>query len=199
MYAVLTGDIVNSRAAKGSPWLKDLKQALSHYGDAPQDWEIFRGDSFQLIVPAGKALEAALYIKACVKQQAAYDVRQGIGLGNRDFDAPRITESNGTAFVHSGTAFENLGKNYLAILTPDAALNQALEVMTELAGLTIDNWTPTTSQAVRLKLENPEKSQMELARLLSKSQSSVSDSLSRGGFSQVMKLNTFFKKSLQAL
>lgn len=199
MHAVLTGDVVNSRAATASPWLRDLKKALSYYGASPQDWEIFRGDSFQLIVPAQKAFEAALYIKACIKQQALYDVRQGIGIGNRDFHAPRITESNGTAFVHSGAAFENLGKNYLAILTPDPALNQALEVMTELAGLTIDNWTPITSEVIRLKLENPDKNQMELARVLKKSQSSVSDSLSRGGFSQVMKLNTFFKKSMQAL
>lgn len=199
MVAVLTGDIVNSRAATGSPWLKSLKQALSHYGASPKDWEIFRGDSFQLIVPAHSAVEAALYIKASIRQQAPYDVRQGIGIGDCDFQATGITQSNGTAFVRSGEAFEGLGKNLLAILTPDPQLNQALEVMTELAGLTIDNWTPTTSQAIRLKLEKPDTNQTQLAHLLKKSQSSVSDSLSRGGFSQVMKLNDFFKKSLLSL
>lgn len=199
MFAVLTGDIVNSRATTGSPWLKGLKQALSQYGASPQDWELFRGDSYQLIVPAQKALEAALYIKACIKQQAPYDVRQGIGIGDRDFHAPRITESNGTAFVHSGEAFEGLGKNFLVIRTSDPQLNQALEVMTELAGLTIDSWTPTTSEVIRLKLERPDANQTELARVLKKSQSSISDSLSRGGFSQVMKFNTYYKKALETL
>lgn len=199
MFAVLTGDIVNSRAHTGSPWLKGLKQALSQYGTSPQDWELYRGDSYQLIVPATKALEAALYIKSCIKQQAPYDVRQGIGIGDRDFHASRISESNGTAFVHSGEAFEGLGKNLLAIRTPDPELNLALEVMTDLAGLTIDGWTPTTSEVIQLKLERPDANQTQLARLLNKSQSSISDSLSRGGFSQVMKFNDFFKKALHTL
>ena len=50
MKAVLTGDIVNSRAFMG--WQDDLTEVLNRYGSSPKNWEIFRGDSFQLIVDA---------------------------------------------------------------------------------------------------------------------------------------------------
>ena len=68
MKAVITGDIINSRKVASALWMGDLKDILKDYGNEPKDWEIYRGDSFQLIINPVDALEIALLIKAAIKQ-----------------------------------------------------------------------------------------------------------------------------------
>jgi len=50
MIAILTGDIINSREGETLNWLNILKEVLKQYGSTPKDWEIYRGDSFQLSI-----------------------------------------------------------------------------------------------------------------------------------------------------
>lgn len=199
MTAVITGDIVNSTKGNPADWLSRLKLALDRYGSEPEIWEIYRGDSFQLMLPAVKAFEAALYIKACLKQEQGHDVRMGVGIGSRDFKSGRVSESNGTAFVRSGGAFDELGKDLLALVTGDAKLDETLKIMISLASLAMNDWTPKSAEVIKLKLENPNWNQLELAKQLQKSQSTVSESFSRGGFDEIMKLNEYFKIAISAL
>lgn len=42
-----------------------------------------QGDSFQLQTTPKQALEASVYIKACIKQTRGMDVRIAIGLGEK--------------------------------------------------------------------------------------------------------------------
>ncbi|MFT6866923.1 MAG: hypothetical protein ACJA08_001761 [Cyclobacteriaceae bacterium] len=62
MVAILTGDIINSRKSDVIDWIGKLKKVLNQYGNTPKNWEIFRGDSFQLLVPPNRALIAAIHI-----------------------------------------------------------------------------------------------------------------------------------------
>lgn len=94
MKAVITGDIINSRKVASALWMEDLKGILNAYGNEPKDWEIYRGDSFQLVVDPRDALEIALLIKATIKQHKSLDVRMAIGIGNVDYSADKVTESN---------------------------------------------------------------------------------------------------------
>ena len=48
MTSILTGDLINSRKKKESSWLKTLKMTLETFGTTPKNWQIYRGDSFQL-------------------------------------------------------------------------------------------------------------------------------------------------------
>lgn len=196
MVAVLTGDIKNSTEHKTSEWLPLLKQALDRYGNEPSDWEIYRGDSFQLQTEPEKALEAALYIKACLKQVRQMDVRIAIGLGEKTYNAEKITESNGEAFVYSGKGFENLKKQNLAIKTSNANFDGHINLLLELALLTMDNWTPAISKTVKSAIENPEMNQRELASLLGKSQGNISEELKKAGFDEVQKMIEFYKTQL---
>ena len=199
MIAVITGDIVNS--TKGHPlvWLPRLKAALNRYGSEPEAWEVYRGDSFQVNLAVDAALEAAFYLKACIKQEAGFDLRMGIGIGDLNYKSQRVSESNGSAFTRSGQAFEELGKDLLALVTGDQQVDEPLRIMLSLASLTTDSWTPKTAEVIKLKLENPYWNQVQLAKKLGKSQSTISEGLSRGGFDQIMQLNEYFKKSLSAL
>jgi len=199
MIAILTGDIKNSSEHKASKWLPILKEALTHYGKEPKDWEIYRGDSFQLQTTPENALKAAIQIKASIKQIRHLDVRIAIGLGEKNYDAPKITESNGPAFVNSGECFEQLKKLNLAIKTANEKFDGQINLLLELALLTMDNWTPAISKTVKCALENPKMNQKELASLLNKSQGNISEELNKAGFGEVQKMIHFYKTQLTQL
>ncbi|RIV43592.1 transcriptional regulator [Flagellimonas pelagia] len=199
MTAILTGDIINSKDHKASKWLPLLKQALSKYGPEPLTWEIYRGDSFQLETTPEEALEAALYIKAHLKQIRHLDVRVGIGLGEKDYVAEKITESNGTAFVRSGECFDGLKKQTLALHSNNEAFDTTMNLILQLATLTMDNWLPATAKIVCTAMENPEANQKEIATLLDKSQSTISEALIRAGFDEVQKMIHFYRTQLAQL
>ncbi|WP_420604121.1 transcriptional regulator [Flagellimonas sp.] len=194
--AIITGDIINSRKDIPEAWLPNLKRVLNTYGKEPAQWEIYRGDSFQLEVLPEKALEAAIHIKATLKQKKGIDVRMGIGLGEKDYSSDKITESNGSAFVFSGECFEGLKKQTLAIKSNSEELDTSMNLMLQLAALSMDHWLPATSRVVRTALEHPKSNQKELAGILDKSQSNISEALIRAGFDEVKKMNQFYISQL---
>lgn len=196
MIAVITGDIVNSKKDNSQNWLNLLKNTLNQYGSEPQTWEIYRGDSFQLSINPEKALIAALHIKSMIKQTKIQDVRLAIGVGSEKHKSQKITESNGSAYVNSGECFESLKKQTLAIKTDDKDLNEALNIMLDLSLLTADHWSVVVSEVIKTAIENPDKNQRELAELLAKSQSNISEALKRGGFDEIMAMNQFYMKNI---
>ena len=199
MVAVITADIENSRQEQAAEWLPLLKEVLTRYGESPKQWEIFRGDSFQLVLSPEQAFRAAIHIKAGIKLIKNLDVRIGIGIGEEDHSAENITESNGSAYVRSGECFESLKKQNLRIVTPDPDLNETLNLLFSLALLSMNTWSPVVAGVIKTALENPGKSQKELAEILDRSQSSISEALNRGGFDEVMQLNEYYLKQLVSL
>lgn len=199
MEAIITGDIVNSRNNKSTTWLPVLKKALKKYGAEQKDWEVFRGDSFQLALKPDLALQAAFHIKAAIRQLAGLDVRMGIGIGKSGQRAKKITQSTGDAFIRSGGSFDALKKQTLALNTGNEAIDECLNLMLNLASLTMDNWSTTVAEAVQTAMEHAGKNQYEIAALLGKSQSSISEALKRGGFEEVKLLEAFYKKQIARL
>ncbi len=199
MIAVITGDIINSRQSDSSTWQSELKAVLSGYGAEPGDWEIFRGDSFQLALPAAEGLLAAIHLKAAIKQVSKTDVRIGIGLGERDTAAGKITEATGTAFIRSGDCFDGLKKNTMAIASGQPAMDETLNTMLVLATLTMDNWSETVATLIRTMLEQPELSQQEIAQQVGKSQSTISETLKRGGYDEIKRMENYYRMLIQHL
>ena len=199
MIAVITGDIINSREGEVESWIDPLKDTFNKYGNEPKNWEIYRGDSFQLSLEPEKALLAAIHIKSTIKQTKIYDVRMAIGIGEEKYSSPKITESNGSAYVHSGECFEELKKYSLAIKSDNETLNESLNVMFKLSLLTIDNWSRVVSKVIKTAIENPEKNQKDLAKLLKRSQSNISEALKRGGYEEIMNMNEYYVKNISQL
>ncbi len=200
MVAVITGDIINSREVDPKDWLSLLKGVLNQYGKAPQQWEIFRGDSFQIKVPQEEAFKVCMHIKAAIRQHPSLDVRLAIGIGDESHTADKISESNGTAYLFSGETFESLKKRTLSIKTPDKDINEVLGIMIMLILPIVDQWSPNQSRLIQVVFENPSLSQKELAKLLhKKSQSSISEGLKRAGYDEIMVLNQYFKKIIGEL
>lgn len=199
MLAVLTGDIINSRKGEVASWINPLKNTLKKYGSEPLNWEIYRGDSFQLSLAPEKALLAALHIKSTVKQSKNHDVRVAIGLGTENFRSKKITEANGSAYVNSGECYDGMKKQTLAIRTNNKDFDQSLNTMLAISQHAINNWSPTVAEVIKTTLENPSKNQQEIATLLSKSQSSISEALKRGGLEEIMKMNEFYINNIPDL
>lgn len=199
MIAVITGDIINSREGEIEDWINPLKTVLDQYGEEPNDWEIFRGDSFQLKLKPELSLWAALHIRTAIKQSAFHDVRMAIGIGEQGYNLGKITESNGTAFINSGEEFESLKKRTLGVKTNSVAFNETINLVFDLSLLTIDSWTSVVARIIKTAIENPSLKQKDLAKLINKSQSSVSEALKRGGFDEIVKMNKFFMKKINEL
>lgn len=199
MTSIITGDIINSRKKIPETWMIKLKHTLNSLGNTPKDWEIFRGDSFQLEVLPKDALKACILIKSAIKQFKSLDVRLAIGLGNKTYEAKTITESNGSAFINSGECFEGLKKQTLALQSNFQDFNTTINTMLELASFIMDKWTVTSSTIINTKLNNPNLNQKELAKLLEKSQSNISEGLKRGGYDEILKLLHYYNTQVKTL
>lgn len=198
MIAVITGDLINSRQSSPNIWMPDLKAVLDQYGESPKTWELFRGDSFQLKTSTEKVLLCAMHLKAAMRQHSNLDLRMGIGMGEESYGAENITESNGSAYLHSGEAFELTAKQNLVLSSGNEERDDLLNLVLELFLLTADQWSKTVATTVQAALEHPDLAQIELGALLNKSQSSISEALKRGAFDELLRLNAVFQKQFKS-
>lgn len=199
MIAIITGDIINSRKEDPKKWMEKLKAVLNSIGKEPKDWEIYRGDSFQVRIQPEESLRLALRLKSAIKQYKDLDLRMAIGIGEVDYDSEKITESNGMAFVRSGECFEALKKETLAVRSSNKHFDKTINIMLSLASLTMDSWTPSSSEIISLSLQYPDKKQTDLAKLLNKPQSNISIGLKRGGYDEIQKLLNYYKEEISKL
>jgi hypothetical protein len=197
LVAVLTGDIVQSRSFKNTAsWLKSLKSVLEGYGPSPKNWQVYRGDSFQLeLEEAAESLTAALRIKAAMRSFKGLDVRLSIGIGSKDYSSKLVTESNGEAFVNSGDGFEALKKirRRMIVTTPWEDFNREINIMIMLASIAMDNWTVNSAEFMLLSIDNMKLSQKELGDKIGRKQSSVSEAQSRAYYSELMQLDQYYR------
>lgn len=199
MISIITGDIINSKSSEPKKWLNTLKEILNQYGKQPKQWDVFRGDSFQLETKPEEALKAAILIKSSIKQFKNIDVRIAIGIGEKTYSSDKITESNGTAFINSGECFDDLKKTTLAIKSPFEHFDVQTNIMFDLALLTINSWTSTSAKLIKTALEKPELTQVELAKHFNTTQSNISKGLKRGGFDEISKLLHYYNAQVKTL
>lgn len=181
---VITGDIIGSSqiAPSNREYLLDTLHGIT--SDVVKvcgvSLDIFRGDSFQLIVDDPVlSLRIAVLIRAGLQRNSPtatkWDARLAIGLGTITFYMKNsVMQSDGEAFRHSGREFDGLGKSRrLAIKTPWEDLNREFDVNTAFADEIISGWTITQAKIVYPSLL-AEKAQKELAEELHTSQQSIS-------------------------
>lgn len=163
MKSVITADIVGSTRINDEmrgmlPKLivqitNELKKIC------PMRMEIFRGDSFQILVEeAEKAAIVAILFRAGLRKsdlmsgKKLLDARMAIGVGNVDYEVERLTLSNGEAFVLSGREFDVLGKRRLSVVTTSKSVNAELKVETAFVDDVISHWTKQQSECIYLAL-----------------------------------------------
>jgi hypothetical protein len=89
MIGIITGDIVNSRKLSSKIWIDGFKKLLNNFGKNPVEWDIYRGDEFQMEVKnPEEAFIIALRIKSYFKT-LKLDVRMSIGFGDMTYKATK--------------------------------------------------------------------------------------------------------------
>lgn len=201
MIAVITGDIIHSQQADTKVWITRLKDLLANWGGAPKTWEIYRGDEFQFRCNINDAFWHFLAIKSLIKSQENLDVRIAIGLGEENFSSEKITESNGTAYVHSGRLLDDLKNNghTVAVKTSNDSVNRDLNILLKWSSKDFDNWTMATAEIIHEMIMNRENTQESLAKKFAISQSSVSQRLKRANYELIVETNQYFKKKISEL
>ncbi|MFN7675069.1 SatD family protein [Flavobacterium sp.] len=199
MIVILTGDIINSRKVPSKKWMDDLKTIFQSIGKSPNDWEIYRGDEFQLeIKTLEDALAVAFQIKAFFKS-INLDVRMSLGLGDKTYKARKITESNGSAFIRSGETFETLKKQKLnlAINSGNADFDEDLNLMLKLTLSFMDNWLQQSAEFVLVAIQNPTLSQEEIGVKLGINQAAVSRRQKRSNYDLLLQVDNYFRKKIK--
>lgn len=202
MTSILTGDIIHSRKKATKTWLPVLKKKLAKHGKPPHQWEIYRGDSFQLEVKkTEEALLVAVQLKVLIKSIQGLDVRIAIGIGEKSYNAKNITESNGSAFVYSGKLLETLKeqKVNLQISTGNKQFDEEMNLYLKLATIIMDSWTVNAAKTIQKVLEYPDKSQEAIGKLLKINQNAVSSRLKRAHFQEILELNKMYRAKVATL
>ena len=184
MNAVITGDIISSTSLP----FEERKKLLEIFDKIVNDLqslcelkcEIFRGDSFQILVEKAElALEVAVLIRAGLKMNTPenskiiWDARVAIGVGEIEFIDDKVITSDGEAFKYSGRAFDELIKTNLTIKTRWDNINEELKLSTLFADDIISNWTEIQAFVVYKSLLL-NKSQKEIADEQNKSAQNIS-------------------------
>ncbi|MBW2960592.1 transcriptional regulator [Mesonia aestuariivivens] len=200
MISIITGDIINSQSIKlPKAYLAQIRATLQVLGEEQTDWEIFRGDSFQIeIKDPLDAFWKCVYIKACLKTHKDLDARMAIGIGEKTYSAKNISEANGSAFIRSGDVFEKLKreKSNLLINTAKSSLDFELNVYFQLTLLAMDHWTTNSAEIVKLSIENPEMNQQQLGELIGIKQNTVSERQKRAALSQLEDFDLIFREKI---
>ena len=164
MTAILTGDIINSRKLSSKNWMDNLKTLLNTFGKTPNDWEIYRGDEFQMEIKNPQdALLVAFQIKALFKS-INLDVRMSIGFGDKTYKTRKISESNGSAFIRSGETFDTLKKQKLnlTVNSGNTIFDTEFNLMLKLSLSFMDNWLQQSGEFILVAIQNPTLSQEEI-------------------------------------
>lgn len=201
MTAILTADLINSAKYDTAAWMQILKGCLAQWGSNPGDWEIYRGDEFQLRVKPEKALQIAVEIKARIKSLRGLDLRIAIGLGDENYTASRVSECNGTAYLRSGRMLDELKlkKMKMGINAGYPKYNETLNLLLKLASDFMDHWSTVSAEIVALSLSHPGMTQTELAKQLQIKQSAVSQRQKRARWLLLQELLYFYTQSLDEI
>ena len=165
-FAVITGDIVKSQNIKDfnrQTLIESLKSSFEEINaqllqENELPFEIYRGDSFQAVIKQPQiALEIGLMLRAKIrsltqftrKDNTYWDTRLAIGIGNIDYFADRIVESDGEAFKFSGKVLDSMKKDErLKIHTPWNEVNEELKVECRFADAIISRWSVNQSEVI---------------------------------------------------
>ncbi len=175
---VITGDIVKSKEINNKS-RDELLQVVNNIANDLQGisvikTEVYRGDSFQIVVDsAALAVKVAILLRAKLRQNG-WDARLAVGVGSIDYNSNEIVTSDGEAFNNSGREFDAIKKRKLVVRTPWEDINSELKVSTAFADNIVSRWTKQQAEAIFLYLSQGDINKKDIAENISKSAQAIS-------------------------
>lgn len=203
--AVITADIVNS-TAMGSKAAGELRSILEQLINANQAkfLSFYRGDSFQsYLVDPYPAYKLALRLRTAARifenqlPDIKTDLKISIGIGSIETPVTQIKTAQGEAFLLSGRGLDELEKTgrRLIIRCGDDKVNTTLESISLFTDYLFDALTYKQAEVLQHLLEN--RTQIETAKVLDKSQSTVNRHVQSLGWKQMEELLRLYNQSIQ--
>jgi len=184
--SVISGDLVNSRRLDTANYISGLQGLLKRLQQTNQiqRFEIFRGDAFQAEAKQEDGLLLAVYIRIALKAMdaAAWDARIAVGLGSKQTQ----TAGYGSAFVNSGAALDAMAKNCrLALKTDNDRTNAIVSDLLPMLDHVIGRLSQAEARIVQARIFAG--SNAEVALRLQKAASTVSATLKRAAYEEMMR------------
>jgi len=164
-YAVLTGDIINFTKLPDRDRLKLITQTealLKSWADKPNEAEVFRGDSYQLILNDITTVEKKSVQLICwfkkhsdEKNKIYLGSRISVGIGAIAYQGKSVLDSDGEAFHLSGRNFDKMTDNeILSIKTPDDATNEQIAIILNFANVVINQLTAAQAEVIYMAIDS---------------------------------------------
>ena len=152
LIGVLTGDIVGSTKIEGNDrdfLLSLIKSLLLQNADRETGAvDIFRGDSFQLVLSsAASAVKAAISIRSGLmfntpaRFSSLWDARISVGIAFEEYRGQDVGTSDGEAFRLSGRKLDEMKASRLAIQTEVESFNNELAVEAGFVDDIVTHWS----------------------------------------------------------
>lgn len=202
---VITADIVNSEPSWGKELGKKLEQTI-YATQAAAKVFFYRGDSFQSYLPdpfSTYRLALKLRTKAKLfekdRPEIKTDVRISIGIGSVELPITQLANAQGEAFVISGRGFDEMVKNdkRLNMQCGDAKTNITLETISLITDFLFQSLTMKQAEVLEYLLNYH--TQIEIAKLIKKSQSTVNSHVQSMGWNQMEELLKLYEQSIELL
>jgi hypothetical protein len=217
LYAVITGDIVGSSKFSETVRIK-LHSVMVKGGETlrqifpsavPWNLEIFRGDSWQLVVTdPSLSLRVALFYRAFLRahlEKSKVESRLAIAVGTIDFiPNNKISAGDGQAFQKSGRLLENMLKQnrmtFVIAGQENTDIHSALGTIILLIDTLAKRWTARQAQAIANALQGWTQEKIA-ANFRPKPirQQAVAQHLEGAGWSAIEKGLIFFEQRLKHL
>lgn len=203
--AVITADMVNSTAL-GTKAAGELANRLQELISANQAkfLSFYRGDSFQsYLVDPYPAYRLALKLRTEAKlfelemPEVKTDLKISLGVGSIDTPVLNINNAKGEAFVLSGRGLDELeesGKRMI-IRSEKPIVNIALASISLFTDYLFEKLTYKQAEVLQHLLNK--RTQIEIAKVLNKSQSTINRHVQSLGWSQMEELLELYNKSVQ--
>lgn len=169
LQAVITGDVKNSsidfknQQKQLLEGLNDVYQYIQQYfpDSLPFEIDIFRGDSFQFLISDITKSVAIMVVFWLYAKSRGIELKLSLGIGSVEYlNETKISESNGEAFILSGTGLEKLSKKSIVNISipaerDDTFIKAYLELLDiYLLGLSEKNALAIFGKIVGLKQES---------------------------------------------
>lgn len=124
-----------------------------------------------------------------------------IGIGEKTYWGNRISESNGSAFIHAGDKFKTLKKENtnLAIQSPWQDFNNEINLYLKLTSTFMDNWSVSSAELIEIVLKTPNITQKEIGGKLGIKQNSVSGRWNRANVDEILEVESIFRNKIKML
>ena len=195
-FAVLTGDIINFtrlNSEQRQSLVVATEKLLKSWVDTPGDAEVFRGDSYQVILgDINNAIKKSIKLICWFKKHSdtvnniQLSSRVSVGIGTIAYKGKSVLDSDGEAFHQSGRYFDKMGAGEtLTIQTNNEEINQQVTIILSFINLFINQWTPNQAEVIYLACEGY--TQLKMAEELNLNQAAVNRRLKAASWKEVEK------------